>query len=89
MLLFFVYFCQFYGKRTSTKFSRVLIFFGEGMELQSFQLSASDVIPAAVLNILPLLFCIFLSMLWKENFLEILMAFLIICREVMKLRSLE
>ena len=59
------------------------------MKLQSFELDVIDFIPAIVLNILPLLFCMFLSISWRKNFLEIFMAFLIIFYEVMKLRSLE
>ena len=53
------YFCQFYGERALHKVCSVLVRFNEVIKLQSFEFSVSDVIPANVQNISPLVFFAF------------------------------
>ena len=58
-------------------------------ELQSFEFSVSDVIPANVQNIWPLVFFAFLLVLWSKNLLWSFTVFLTIFYELVKLQSFE
>ena len=78
-------------EKTCAKFGGVLITFHEVVKLQSFEFGVSDVIPANVQNISPLVvfLCVFLLVLWRKNIVQSFMVLLILLREIMKSRRFD
>ena len=79
--VFCIFFVNFIGEGLSTKYCGVLIIFHEVMKLQTFELDATNVMPANLHNLSPV-FCEYLKLLWRKILIQRIMMFLIISNEV-------
>ena len=88
-LVFQAYFC-YLCEEPITKLCGVLISFYEVKKLKSFEFGVSDIIPANVQNISPLVFFIHLLLILRgRKFPQSFMVFWTIFHELMKLRNFE
>ena len=65
--VFCIFFVNFIEKELSTKYCGVLIIFHEVMKLQTFELDATDVMPANLHNLSPVFLRIFKTFMKKDS----------------------